>query len=301
MSEQQKTKLSLEQLTSIYGNRSLVEREIQLEIESKSLAYNRYMTLLNKSREKGIPTGTLEVIISECMSPMINHLKVFLDEASKGKSGRYSTAIRLYGSLTPEELSLITLRTIFSSALKMKQGIPLVTLCRAIGDRIIDEQRCKAVIDSVEFDVAKNAKSRASHRVRVMSYYHAIEKHAINNKLLSPEDLPQVSNADKVRGGLKLIETFIESTALGHLLKVSHKSSFSYTFKIDDYISTYIYHNDEHLADLSYIKRPMLIKPLEWTTPYDGGYLIKLASDEGLVKVNKHQLHFYEDIDMPNV
>ena len=87
MSEQQKTKLSLEQLTSIYGNRSLVEREIQLEIESKSLAYNRYMTLLNKSREKGIPTGTLEVIISECRSPMINHLKVFLDEASTGKSG----------------------------------------------------------------------------------------------------------------------------------------------------------------------------------------------------------------------
>lgn len=301
MTEQQKTKLSLEQLVSIYGNKSLVEREIQLEIESKSLAYNRYMTLLNKSREKGIPTGTLEAIISECMSPMINHLSVFLDEASKGKSGRYSTAIRLYGNLTPEELSLITLRTIFSSALKMKQGIPLVTLCRAIGDRIIDEQRAKAVIESVEFDAKKNAKSRATHRVRVMSYYHALEKHAINNKLLSPDDLPQVSNADKVRGGLKLIETFIESTALGHLLKVSHKSSFSYTFKIDDYISTYIYHNDEHLADLSYIKRPMLIKPLEWTTPYDGGYILKLASDEGLVKVNKHQLHFYEDIDMPNV
>lgn len=297
--EQYETKQSLENLYNLYGNVSLVKREIDLELESKTLAYNKYMRLLNQNTANGVLSWSTQTLMSEAMSPLIKAIQAFLDGASSGKSGRRNTAYKMCAPLSAPELALITLKTIFSLSIKQKYGIPLVTLCKAIGDRILDEIHCHKIIDSVEFDVKKNALKRGTQRY-IGAYYSAIERHAIANGLKEMESNPY-SVADKVRVGLKYVEMFIESTALGKLLKVPHKGGFSYTFKIEDYITNFIYNSDESLADLSYIKRPMLIKPLEWSTPYNGGYLLKLKSDEGFIKCNKHTLEFYEDIDMPLV
>ena len=296
---EQETKISLEDLYKLYGNVSLVKREIDLEMESKTLAYNKYMKILNDNQANGVLSPSTQILMSEAMTPLIKAIQSFLDDASQGKTGRRNTAYKVCAPLSAPELALITIKTIFSSAIKQKYGIPLVALCKAVGDRIIEEIHCHHIIDAVEFDVKKNAKSRTSVTYK-RAYYSAIERHAIANGLKEKEE-SNVTNYDRVRCGLKFIELFIESTGLGSLFKVPHKGGFSYTFKIDDYITAYLFNNDESLADLSYIKRPMLLKPLEWSNPYNGGYLLKLKGDETFIKCNKHTLKFYEDIDMPKV
>lgn len=67
--EQYETKQSLENLYNLYGNVSLVKREIDLELESKTLAYNKYMRLLNQNTANGVLSWSTQTLMSEAMSP----------------------------------------------------------------------------------------------------------------------------------------------------------------------------------------------------------------------------------------
>lgn len=294
------TKLTLKDLYYLYGNKSIVDREIALELESKTIAYNKFIKNLNNAKTKGLIMGAEYSLIQETMVPLINSIKELIKEASNGKSGRHNTAVTVLSKLTPEESALITLKCIIGGVSKHGNtaGISLVTLCRSLGNRIYDEIRNKRVIEKCPWD-ARKAVDEAKSKNR-QYFYDNVEKYLKGMNLID-ECLPSISNSDAVRVGLKLVEIFIETTGLGRLLRVPYKQGYSYTFKLDNYVIEYLASTNEGLADLTFFKRPMLIKPLDWTTPYDGGYLLHLQRDETFIKCNKHTLRFYEDIAMPNV
>ena len=51
-------KKTLEELYDYYGNKSIVDREIELELESKTIAYNKFMANLNKAKSEGNLMGS---------------------------------------------------------------------------------------------------------------------------------------------------------------------------------------------------------------------------------------------------
>lgn len=295
--EKENTKQTLDNLYSLYGNKTIVDREIELELESKTIAYNRFMSNLNKAKAEGNLLGSSYRLMSEAMSPFVAKLNEFRDTANAGRSGRKNTAVLHMEGLNSDELALITIKTILSLSLKNVQGISLVTLSRAIGDRVRDEIKVKHILE-----VSKEYKHNADKRVGESykkKFYDAVANHLIDENLMQPEEELQVS--DKVRLGLKLVEIFIESTGLGRLVKVGNKKGYTYNFHLDCWVIDFLNKSDEEIADFMYFKRPMIIKPLNWSTPYDGGYLLKLQKDDAFIKCNKHTLKFYEDVDMPNV
>ena len=81
-------KKSLDDLYDYYGNKTIVDREIELELESKTIAFNRFMSNLNKAKAEGNIMGAGYRLMSEAMSPMVKKVHEFRTEAISGKTGR---------------------------------------------------------------------------------------------------------------------------------------------------------------------------------------------------------------------
>lgn len=291
-------KKTLEELYDIYGNKSIVDREIELELESKTIAYNKFMSNLNKAKSEGNLMGSSYRLMSEAMAPMIKAVKKFREDANKGKPGKRHSAVAYTQGLTDEELSLITIRTILAASLKNISGLALVSISKGIGLNIRDELRIKNILAVAPKYTQPAADKRIGESYK-KAFYKAVSSKLIDENLLAPEE--KLQNSDLVRIGLKFVELFVESTGLARFIKVSNKKGISYMLHVDGYILDFLEKNDEELASFMYFKRPMLIKPLDWTTPVDGGYLLKLRKDDSFIKVNKHSLDFYMDVDMPCV
>lgn len=291
-------KKTLEELYDYYGNKSIVDREIELELESKTIAYNKFMSNLNKAKSEGNLMGSSYRLMSEAMAPMIKAVRKFREDANKGKPGKRHSAVTYTQGLTDEELSLITIRAILSASIKNVFGLTLVSISKSIGQKIREELRIKNILAVAPKYTQPAADKRIGESYK-KAFYKAVSSKLIDENLLAPED--KLQNSDLVRIGLKFIELFVESTGLARFIKVSNKKGISYMLHVDEYILDFLEKNDEELASFMYFKRPMLIKPLDWTSPVDGGYLLKLQKDDSFIKVNKHSLEFYMDVDMPMV
>ena len=291
-------KKSLDDLYDYYGNKTIVDREIELELESKTIAFNRFMSNLNKAKAEGNIMGAGYRLMSEAMSPMVKKIHEFRTEAISGKTGRKNSTVVFMEGLSDEELSLITLRAILAASFKNMTGLTLVSISKGIGKKVREEIRVKKILDVAPKYTQVSADKRIGETYK-KAFYSAVANKLIEDNLLAPEE--KLQDSDLVRLGLKLVELFIEATGLARLVKVSNKKGFTYMLHVDSYIMEYLEKADEEIASFMYFKRPMLIKPLDWTSPVDGGYLLKLQKDDSFIKVNKHSLEFYMDVDMPCV
>nr|DAQ15527.1 MAG TPA: DNA directed RNA polymerase [Caudoviricetes sp.] len=291
-------KKTLDELYDLYGNKTVVDREIELELESKTIAYNKFMANLNKAKAEGNIMGSTYRLMAEAMAPMVKAVKEFREAANNGKPGKRHSAVTYTQGLTDEELSLITIRAILAASIKNMLGLTLVGISKGIGQKIREELRIKNIL-AVAPKYTQGAADKRIGESYKKAFYNAVSKKLIDDNLLAPEE--KLQDSDLVRIGLKFVELFVESTGLARFVKVSTKKGINYMLHVDGYIMDFLEKNDEELASFMYFKRPMLIKPLDWTTPVDGGYLLKLQKDDSFIKVNKHSLEFYMDVDMPIV
>lgn len=72
-----------------YG-KHLVNKEIELELESKDLAYQSFMSKINKARENKTlaDTGTTKVLLKEALPAFCKGLKSFYEKSDSGKPGK---------------------------------------------------------------------------------------------------------------------------------------------------------------------------------------------------------------------
>lgn len=294
---------SYDDLVKLYGEQR-VNREIELELESKEIAKNRFLSSLNKhASEKSLDAiGTTKQLLKEAMPVYSKAIDDFRKEASEGKAGRRHTVVRLLNDLDSHTIAYISLKNILGNT-ALYPLATLVGLCKQIGSSLEDEVRYQRVFNSESKDDSKRTSIGLSKRVGLsykQAYIRSVEKKDIGRGLID-----QWVNWDarsKVILGLKLVEIFCYSTGLGKLQKAYKGEKWNYMFLLDNQISEYIRHNDLELADLVFKYRPMVIPPKPWTTPFDGGYYIKLKRPALLVKAHAREVtELYSDVDMPNV
>lgn len=306
---------SYESLVSQYGE-SLVNQEIDLELESKEIAKEKFLHDLYaqnnpsvnklKERKQSQLKGTTGTLLKECIPVFQQGLERYYKAVDTGRPGKRHIICSLFREMPTNYIAYVSLKAILSRTVGVKKTIVgLSTLCKGIGADIEQELRFSRIFNSLE-DKRKTQVSQGLSKRIGLSYREAfmryIEKTSIEDGLI--EDWGKWSEEQKVTAGLKLVEIFIESTGLAKLQKTSqiNTKGYCYLFVFDQMMLDYIDHNDEMLADMCFKFRPMVIPPKDWTSPYDGGYYINLKRQPLLIKESKKEVaDFYKDVDMPNV
>lgn len=285
-----------------YG-KARVDREVELELESKENAFNAFMSKRNKAIESGAlgNMGASRVLISEAIPVMTKALDKWFKEVDTGKPGKRHVMASLIRSLSSEEIAFISIRTIIENSLGI---VSLTKLSSAIGEAIEDELRFKMVVATMDKKELSRFNAGLDKRISMQFKKRYVEN---KEKILADEKRlkrwNKWGNANRVQVGLKLVDIFIVSTGLGALEKtMSDNKNVHYIFCLDPDVLTYLEHEDTETANLMFQNRPMVIPPKPWTTPFDGGYLINLKKPIQLVRMpSKECAQLYDEVDMPNV
>lgn len=292
-----------DELCMKYG-KHLVDKEIELELESKDLAYQSFMSKINKARENKTlaDTGTTKVLLKEALPAFCKGLKSFYEKADSGKPGKRHICAVVLKQLEIEHVAFLSLRTILSNAIPQ---VNLTSLAKELGTELELEMKFQDVLSTL------SDKERSYFQVNLNKRIGMSFKQAFVNakdKWLADENRKERWEkwTDSVRCnlGMKLIDIFIVSTGLGKISKYSKGGSFNitYRFEIVPEIVQYIAHNDKEMADLLFKNRPMVIPPKPWSNPINGGYYINLKRPIPLVRLNeKTVMDLYGDLDMPDV
>lgn len=279
-----------------------VDREIDLELESKDNAYNAFMSKRNKaiSDNNLANIGTTKVLLSETVPAMVNGLNAWFAKVNNGKCGKRHRAASLANTLKSEEIAFIVSKTILSNTM---YRIGLTNLSVKIGEAIEDEVRFNTILASMSPKEVQSFKMGMNKRIAFQfKKRYAIQK----EKHLADEGKAQLwnkwSQSDKFNVGMKMVELFALSTSLIHIVKVFVNGNIKYSVELDTDVAKYIEYQDNYLADLMMEHRPMVIPPKPWTNPFDGGYYINLKKPLQLVRMSAKDCDaLYSDVDMPTV
>lgn len=290
------------ELIEKYGE-FLVSEEGRLEAESSALGYERFKNLIYKDREKkDITAGSGKTLLSEAIPVMAKAIEAFMADAEES-SGRRHTACPIIRMLTPEQTAFITVKTILSICISTKKGITLTKISSEIGSAIEDQVRFESFFNEMSKREKSNVKVGLDKRIGTQykkRYLISIEKALIDDGLIEAHDRWDISK--RVRIGLKLVELFITSTGLGKISKVSEKGNLTYFFSLSQEIINFIDYNDEELATMAFVNRPMVIPPKEWDAPIGGGYYATLCRPIPFVRMPARDCrNLYGDVDMPKV
>lgn len=279
-----------------------VDREIDLELESKDNAYNAFMSKRNKaiSDNNLANIGTTKVLLSETIPAMVKGLNAWFAKVNNGKCGKRHRAASLANTLKSEEIAFIVSKTILSNTM---YRIGLTNLSVKIGEAIEDEVRFNTILALMSPKEVQSFKVGMNKRIAFQfKKRYAIQK----EKHLADEGRVQLwnkwSQSDKFNVGMKMVELFALSTNLIHIVKVFVNGNIKYFAELDTDVAKYVEYQDTYFADLIMEYRPMVIPPKPWTNPFDGGYYINLKKPLQLVRMSAKDCDaLYSDVDMPNV
>lgn len=284
-----------------YG-KHLVDKEIELELESKDLAYQSFMSKINKARENKTlaDTGTTKVLLKEALPAFCKGLKSFYEKSDSGKPGKRHICAVVLKQLEIEHVAFLSLRAILSNAIPQ---INLTSLAKELGTELELELKFQDVLSTLSDKEKWQFQSNLNKRIG-MSFKQAFVRAKDNylSKEGRKERWERWTDSVRCNLGMKLIDIFIVSTGLGRISKYAKGVNLTYRFEITPEVVQYIAHNDREMADLLFKNRPMVIPPKSWSNPINGGYYINLKRPIPLVRLNeKTVMDLYGDLDMPDV
>lgn len=282
----------------------LANEEERLEAESSTLGYERFKNKLYKDRgNKSITTGTAKNLISEAVPIMSKAVDKFIADSDTGSCGRRHTICPIVKLLSSEQTAYIAIKTILVENLHYSTNLSLTKLSKAIGKNIEDQVRFENFFNTLSKKDQNKVLNGLDKRIATMykkRYLMSIEKHKIEEGAL--EAFESWDNSKHVRVGLKLIELFIQSTGLGKITTIIEKGNATYFFCLSNEILNFIDFNDEELASMSFVYRPMVIPPAPWNSPIGGCYYMPLVRPVSFVRLpHRDCVSLYSDVDMPNV
>ena len=232
-------------------------KEIELELESKDLAYQAFMSKINKARENKTlaDTGTTKMLLKEALPAFCKGLKDFYTKADSGKPGKRHICAVVLKQLEIEHVAFLSLRSILSNAIPQ---VNLTSLAKELGTELELEMKFQDVLSTL------SEKERSYFQVNLNKRIGMSFKTAFVNakdKWLADEERKEKWEkwTDSVRCnlGMKLIDIFIVSTGLGKISRYSQGIKLSYRFEIAPEIVQYIAHNDKEMADLLFKNLPI--------------------------------------------
>lgn len=278
----------------------LIEAQCALEEESRALGVSRYRQQRNKWSgilgegvdEAALPPGRM--LLRLAMKPTIDAITAFIASAQSGKAGRKHSAVTLLSGVEPQPLAYLTLRCAIQAGVQQHR---LQKASTAVAT---------AVIGHIEAEgLRKVNPPGAAGLERKLGRANA-RRLAGAREIYRKEGVAlDWSQREKMLVGSKLIELATEATGLFELVYsergLGKNKRKEWRLELTDKASDWLERQHARCELLDPIPMPMVVQPLPWTTPHDGGYL---APPPGNTIIRHHTKPYLEELvsaEMPLV
>lgn len=268
-----------EELSATYGN--MLAREIALEERMVSLGRDQIRKQIDRARMSGNESGTGygKNLIARSVDRLGAAISEFITKAETGGAGRRHIAVKHLKQLDPEVAGFIAMRCVVDGLTGKKQGLTRTAII--IGSRIEDEVRfsswkgaAKDMEDAEERKKAKRIYDRAAEKAKKGTMYHRKKATLAGyERRFAEEEWTPWPEQDKLHVGMKLVDMIV---ATGYVEVGDEVKSRTKTTKVIVPSARLVEHIEREVSRselLSPATLPMIVKPLDWTTPFDGGYL----------------------------
>lgn len=269
-----------------------IKRQIELELEGVQQGVDQYYAMVDKAKNKGqltdIPSGL--ALLNLALEPLV---KAIDDYKIPRRGGKWEHATRAFlQRFDSVEAAYIIARTLINLMIdEQNVQTPSIRVTRNLIDHIEYmkfKDQAGAYLKTVERNLETN---HARHRRTVIM--RAKRGLGIEDESYSP--------TEKLHIGARLIDLFIEHTGLVERVRVSY--SKTWVIQPTQMTVDWLEKQDETIALLNPVYQPMVIEPVDWVSPYGGGFLSNTQSYKiKLVKTSdKTVLEAIENNEMPEV
>ena len=269
-----------------------VERQLALEDRSSALGIKRYEAEKDRQEETALSPG--RKLLCESVIPLADAIKADLKAAeSMARRKNPSIYTQYLSEVDPLVAAYITARTCINMCAGIKASVTRIamTISTLLHEhKLFDELRQAepGLFNFVENQINNTVPERQRWAMR-----RATE--------LAEQTVTGLDWGDghKLRVGVKLIELFAEHTGLVQDRTIRARGKNKMMLEPTEKMVRWLESQHEGLKGLTPMYKPMLIPPIPWTNPKDGGYL-QFRLD--LIKSDRHErIDEYFSADMPEV
>lgn len=260
-----------EEIAALYGDDAV--REIELEERMVSLGRGQIRKQINAAKERGSEsaTGYGKTLVAMSVEKIGTAIGEFIEKAESSGAGRRHTAVKYLKQIDHEVAAFIAMRCVVDSLTGKKQVLQRAAI--TIGSRIEDEVRFTRFAE--EERVGYN---RGYQRAVKGTSYHRKKTTMAGFERRYMEDEWETWGEDaRLQIGMALIDMIVKTdlVEVGDEVVTRAKTNkvLVPTAKLVEWIERETQRSE--LLSPSYL--PMIVRPLPWTNPFDGGYLTKDA------------------------
>lgn len=281
----------------------LLERQHQLETLASEMGVSRYEksrpmpwreTVAGQKEEADLKPG--RELVRRSIEPFVTAIEEMLESAKSGRAsrGRPSVALKYLQQFEPETVAFIAARCIINAAAG-RDGLTKAAMSTAVrlNDHYTYAEFEKKDPGLFRLTLRKLEKSsNEGYRRGVLSY--ALKLTSVKGLEWRKEEMLQV--------GVKLVSLFVESTGLVVVKTERFGKKTQDKLEFAPESAEWLASMHEKCALLAPVHLPMVVPPVRWSTPLDGGYLDHRMLRLELVKTGrKETLDELFSADMPAV
>ena len=251
------------------------------------------------ARQKGTESTTAAGIslARRVIAPLSEAINTFVEEARSGKPGRRHTAAQYLEAFDPDVAAYIVAKAVLDT---IGQRCGLLTTINRVSLHLERELKYR-VFEQADPDRYK-ATQEWIRRSASQRYQHTVLTYAMHK---SQKDIPWEPwpNQAHIHVGQKCVDLLVESTGIVECfrMRVSKKKT-KWFIQATEETTQWISQLNDHCEMLCPELQPMVVPPRDWTSLYDGGYLLQELLPITMVTTrNKDHLAVLEQEPMPVV
>lgn len=263
---------------------NLVERQLRLEEDMSGLGIARFRQQVSKARELEDETSTAVGfrLLQQAVGKTADVVKAFFEfenaPGGYGKVKRKHKATRFLAGLEPEVIAFITAKSVLDSVSQRKN---VQSAARAIGTAIEEEVWFRLFASQKPALWRSIVQGMTVEQVPSALRQSRLKRAAINYEV----EHQRWTLEERHFVGTKCLDMFMEATAWVEIVKVTTgKNNTTLFLKATAATMEWINSENARCELLSPVYLPMIVPPLDWSTPFDGGYLSPSITRKPLVK-----------------
>lgn len=284
-------------MINVTPDEDLMSVQLALEEGMTQRGAERYLRDVSKAiqmgREESTAYGT--TVLSHRIAKLAQAIGEWKESSSTGAAARFSATYPKVKDVDNHMLAFLTLKAVMSgiSSLRTLQFVGV-----AIGTAIEDEIRFAKIREEERKQYEKiiiGAKKRTS------GHYRHI--YAVRQADRIEDGWKRWVRTDRLHVGIKMLDICIQSVGLVEIThqKVDKDQSIKYVKALPETLE-WIETKNEVTQFLRPVYEPMVVRPRDWSTPFNGGYISSNIKPIRMVKSkNRAYMDELKHTDMPIV
>lgn len=283
----------------------LYTTELELEKLSQSMGLKRYQENLARADQTNTTPGLR--LMNDLIGPLADGIREWYEQSKAGRANRNANLFRYLDRLTDKQgnvefytIAYHTLRIAIDGIIVKE--LPTVTQSARLLAKCLDEEvmhrEFQAEAPGLYYTIDKTLKDSASQSMehRSRTFRHAARKFDVKVG-------ERWSDAERIKIGWNLLQLCADTCGIITIERTNKKNKTPYQIHGNPAFVKRLEEAHEQCQLLQPVYLPMVVEPVDWTSPVDGGYLDKVTMmSSRLVKTRSKA--YIEDLynhDMPKV